>query len=114
MSTQATIFDAIAAHELAARDRGMELAVAHSKPLPELARAIGHQHAREHGTVTIEDVRAGLNFRVPGWDHNKTQAEMNWMGMTFLGDKRFEATGEYVKTKHKGGHYREVMEWRLR
>ncbi len=105
MSTQTTITDAIAAHELAARDRGMELAAAHNKPLPELARAIGYQHARDHGTVTIEDVRRGLDWRVPGWDYGKTQAEMNWMGSVFKGDKRFEPTGGRVKTSHPGGHY---------
>ena len=115
MSTQATIFDAIAAHELAERDRGMGLAAAHGQPLLELARKWAAWHAEHNGVVSIEDVRRGLDDMLGAryWESG------NWMGSVFkardkFGERVWEPTGDWVQTKHKGGHARPVREWRLR
>lgn len=108
MHEQLTIADALLAQE-AERDRGMQRAAAHNRPLPELARYIAQRHATLHDTVTIEDVRAGLDEMLPGmWEPG------NWMGSVFRGDRRFVPTGRWVQTTHAGGHARPVREWRLR
>ncbi len=114
MTTQTTIFDAIAVHELAARDSGMELAAAHGQPVLELARRAAYWHAIYHHTVTIEDVRNRLD-RMLGpccWEPG------NWMGSVFkerrLGERVWAPTGRWVQATHKGGHARPVREWRLR
>jgi hypothetical protein len=104
MHEQLTLADAYA--EAEARDIGMELAAAHGQPLLELARILAARHAKNNGTVTIENVRRELGWRVPGWEPG------NWMGSVFK-EKRWEPTGRWVQTEHKGGHRRAVREWRL-
>jgi len=115
---QLTLADALLAHELAERDRGMAQAAAHGEPLLTLARQIAMNYAKGRfwadGTVTIEDVRTGLDKMLGRyWDSG------NWMGSVFKerdkwGERVWEPTGRWVQTTHRGGHARAVREWRLR
>jgi hypothetical protein len=103
---QLTIADALA--EAEARDLGMELAAARNGDLLTVARGLAYRHALKHGTVYIDDVRRALDHALgKGWPAG------NWMGSIFRGDDRFVPTGNRVPTTHKGGHRREVREWRL-
>lgn len=68
------------------------------------ARLLAILVARKQGDVTIEDIRASWGGEFPSG---------NWCGSIFK-ENRFEFTGEYRITYHKGSHCRPVKVWRLK
>ena len=92
---------------LAAKDRGMALAALPRKDQLCICRDTAERLCRMQGTCTSDDVRRLLRIVPIGTN------QQNWLGSLFK-DKRFEPTGEMVKSTIKRNHGRLLTVWRLK
>jgi len=90
------------------KDEGMTLAAMSRAELLKKARDVAYVLCEKHGTCTTDDVRYALDLR-PADKAN----QQNWIGSIFR-DSRFEATGEYVKSKIARNHAAVIQIWRLK
>ncbi len=103
--TQTSLFDLPLALEL--RDRGIELAASQRPGLVTLAREIAVLIAAKTGTVNADQVVAEMVRRGYG-----VHALGNAAGAIFR-DRRFEFTGDRVKSERMHSHGNEMKVWRL-
>jgi len=92
--------------EEAAKKRGMAKAANANEEMLGWARFMAVELCRGGHTTTVDAVRDRI------CNHPRFSPG-NWMG-TIFNDHRFVATGEFVRSTHKGGHRRMVRVWKLK